>query len=123
MIERTPISAASFFLNGAALEGGFSGQFWFDTYNRYMDALRQDSFDKWDIERTIRVPFKGGHVDVLVRLEPDGKEFSSLRFTAFPASGGPQPTEIERWYWYGNDKYDDSSKLPEAALLDSVNRW
>ena len=94
MAQETHITPADFFWNAAAQEAGFSGQFWLDAYNRYLDAVQRDpsqSFDKWEVERTFRVPFESGHVDVLVRMQPDGREYCALRFTVFPAGDGPDP--------------------------------
>ena len=127
MFQQAPISAASFFSNAAAQEAGLSGQFWLDAYNRYVDAMEQDTapfFERWEMERTVRVPFKQDYFDVLIRSLPEGREFCPLRFTAFPASGEPQPPNINRWYWYDDSKYEDPSlTLPEATLLDYTNRW
>ena len=126
MAQQTRITTADFFWNTAAQESGFSGQFWLDAYNRYLEAVQLDpspSFDIWEVERTLRVPFEGGHVDVLVRAQPDGREYSVLRFTAFPASDGPEPYQIERWYWFEDNEKETPPALGEAALLDHRNRW
>ena len=127
MAQQTRVTPANFFSNAAAQEAGFSGQFWLDAYNRYLDAVQQDpspSFDKWEAERTVRVPFQQSHVDVLVRPQPEGREFSVLRFTVFPASDDPEPPQLDRWYWHGNDRNETIPPvLPEGALLDHLNRW
>ena len=44
-------------------------------------------FYAWEVVRTVRGPFDSGHFDVLVRLQPDGREYCALRFTLFPADG------------------------------------
>ena len=81
------------------------------------------SLDKWDVPHTVRLPFGDGHVDVLVRTQPDGREHSALRFTAFPASNDPEPRQLNRWYWYDRVGKETRPILGEAALLDVVNRW
>ena len=126
MAQQTRITVADFFCNTAAHEAGFSGQFWLDTYNRYLDAMRRDpspSLAKWEVERTVRVPFQGGHVDVLVRMEPEGREYASLRFTVFPAGDGPDPRRMKRWYFHRNEEKEMPPILGEGGLLDYMNRW
>jgi hypothetical protein len=126
MAQETHITPADFFWNAAAQEAGFSGQFWLDAYNRYLDAVQRDpsqSFDKWEVERTFRVPFESGHVDVLVRMQPDGREHCALRFTVFPAGDGPDPRQLDRWYFYGDEEKETPPILGEGALLDYMNRW
>ena len=127
--QQTRITPADFFWNTAAQEAGFSVQFWLDAYNRYLDEVQRDpspSFDIWEVERTVRVPFGPGHVDVLVRLQPEGREHSTLRFTVFPAADGPDPRQFNRWYWYEHEENEGKEIPPilgEGALLDHVNRW
>ena len=126
MAQQTRIKPADFFWNTTAQEAGLSGQFWLDAYNLYLEAVLLDpsrSFDKWEVERTVRVAFGGGHADVLVRAQPDGREHSVLRFTAFPAGDGPEPPQIERWYWFESAEKEAPPLLGEAALLDHANRW
>ena len=126
MVEQTDITAGDFFWNAAAQGAGFSGPFWVEAYERYVRAVEQDpspSLDKWDVARTVRVPFRQGGVDVLVRTQPDGREFSVLRFTAFPDDGAPEPRQVDRGYWYEGDRKETRPVLGEAVLPDAVNRW
>ena len=127
MAQETRITVADFFWNATAQEAGFSGKFWLDAYNRYLDAVRRlapsPSFDIWVAARTVRVPFGSGHVDVLVRGEPEAREHGALRFTVFPAGDGPDPRQIDRLYFYENEEKEMPPILGEGALLDYMNRW
>lgn len=113
------ITASDFFSTTAAREAGFTDEFWYDAYGLYLDALAQDKSFDLETERTFRVSFGQGHVDVLVRGQPEPREFFSVRFTAFPAEDTTEPRQIRRWYT------DDETRpvLGEAALLDSNFRW
>lgn len=125
MDEQTGMTAENFFWNAAAQESGFSAQFWLDAYNRYLGDVELDPspmFEAWEVERTVRVPFGSGQVDVLVRIQPDGREYAVLRFTVFPAAEGPEPRRFDRWYWYGSGE-ETPPALGEAALLDYAHRW
>ena len=122
MLDRAPISPSDFFSNAAARAAGFTDRFWFDAYTQWLEALNSDpdpTFALIDAPRTLRVPFRQGHADVLVRTQPEGHEFFSIRFTAFPADDQPAPRQIDRWY------QDTESRpvLGEAVLLDSNFRW
>ena len=126
MIRQMRITPDDFFWNAAAQAAGFFGPFWLEAYHRYLDAVQRDpcpSADKWDVERTVRVPLRHGHVDVLVRTQPEGREYCVLRFTVFPASEEPEPRQLDRWYWYGEDETETLPILGEGALLDERNRW
>ena len=126
MAEQTNIGPGDFFWNAAAQEAGFSGQFWLDAYNLYLDAVERDpsrSLDKWEVERTVRAAFRDGQVDVLVREQPEGREYGALRFTVFAAGDGPEPRQLDRWYWHGQGEEGTPVVLGEGVLLDYVNRW
>ena len=126
MVRPPPITPEHFFQDAAAERAGFSRQFWLDAHNLYGDAVEQDpsqSLSKWDVPRTVRLPFGEGHVDVLVRTQPDGREFVAVRFTAFPAGEEPEPRQVGRWYWQGDDDKETRPILGEAALLDAMHRW
>ena len=85
-----------------------------------MKALADDlnrSFDVFDIERTIRRSLGGEQIDVLVRNQPDAREYQQMRFTAFPA--GEDGQQIPRWYWH----IEERAVLGEAVLVDYANRW
>lgn len=73
--------------------------------------------DKIQRARTIRIPFREGSVDVLVRCHPRPYEQLVMRFTAFHAADGDEFQEISRWYWYDGPR----EVLGEAALLDASN--
>ena len=122
MVERKPISLDDIFSNDAARVAGFTDEFWFDAYNRWLEAIRNDpqgGFVAYESEHTFRMSYRHGDVDVLVRIEPEGREHPSLRFTAFPAENTPSPRPINRWYQYDETR----ATLGEAALLDVNNRW
>ena len=122
MITRPERSPISIFSNAAAREYGFTDQFWYEVYELYSKARADDpckSFDMFDIERTIRRPFGGQRVDVLVRSHPDAREFQQLRFTAFPADTDGGAREIPRWYLDSGDR----PVLGEAVLLDYSYSW
>ena len=115
-------SPSSIFSNSVARECGFTDEFWYEVYGLYAKALADDpcdSFDAFDIERTIRRKFNGRQVDVLVRSHPDAREFQQLRFTAFAADVDGGTREIPRWYQDG----DDRPVLGEAVLLDYSYHW
>ena len=68
MTTSPPKSPSSIFSNSAARECGFTDEFWYEVYELHAKALADDpcdSFDAFDIERTIRRKFKGRQVDVL----------------------------------------------------------
>ena len=54
---------------------------------------------------------------MLVRNQPDAREYQELRFTAFAV--GEDGQQIPRWYWHTEDR----TVLGEAILVDYVNRW
>ena len=115
-------SPGSIFSNAAAREYGFTDEFWYEVYELHMKALADDpydSFDVFDIERTIRRSLGDQQIDVLVRSHPDAREFQQLRFTAFPAANDVSDRQISRWYWHD----DDRPVLGEAVLVDYSNRW
>ena len=117
--ERSP---SSIFSNAAAREYGFTDEFWHEVYELYAKALAEDpsrSFDAFDIERTIRRPFGGRQVDVLVRSHPDAREYQQLRFTAFPEDTDDDACQIPRWYWHSEER----PVLGEAVLVDYSRRW
>ena len=111
-----------FLSNAAARDYGFTDEFWHKVYTLYLEAVQRDpsvSYDKLEVERTIRMPFQQESIDVLVRCQPRPYEFWVMRFTAFPGGDGDKPQEIPRWYWYDGPR----EVLGEAALLDASNRW
>lgn len=127
MVQDLHITSGDFFWNAAARDAGFTEQFWHEAYNLYLDAVDRDpspSFDKFDVERTLRVPFRQSQVDVLVRVHPDAREYRVLRFTVFPtADDEPEPRQVSRWYWHEGPEQETRTALGEGALLDSSHRW
>ena len=122
MVERKPISLDDIFSNADARAAGFADEFWFDAYNLWLEAIRNDpqgGFVAYESEHTFRMSCQHGDVDVLVRIEPEGREHPSLRFPTFPAADTPAPRPINRWYQYDETR----AALGEAALLDVNNRW
>ena len=122
MTESRSIPPASFVTNAAARAYGFTDEFWLEVYTRYEEVLVNDpdiSLSKIERARTIRMPFREGSVDVLVRCQPRPYEELVMRFTAFSVADGDEFKEISRWYWYDGPR----EVLGEAALLDASNRW
>ncbi len=118
MPEPTP---ADFFVNAAAREAGLSNDVWHQAYVLFRrEADKEMTFDAYERERTVRVPSKGGAVDVMVRCQPDPREALIFRFTAFPAGPGAQVRQLSRAY-----RRDGESRpvLGEAALLDVRHSW
>ena len=125
MVQQQPISPNDFFSNAAARNAGFTEQFWYQAYQLYMDEAARDTDRALDIKytrpRSIRMPFKGGHVDVIVRAQPESREYVIMRFTAFPADGEHGPDADQSGWWYVGD--EKRSPLGEGALLDGNMRW
>ena len=118
MPEPTP---ADFFVNAAALQAGLSNDVWHQAYTLFRrEADKEMTFDAYERERTVRVPSKGGAVDVMVRCQTDPREALIMRFTAFPAGPGAEVHQISRAY-----RRDGESRpvLGEAALLDARHSW
>lgn len=122
MTESQSTTPASFLTNAAARAYGFTDEFWLEVYTRYEEALFSDPdnyLNAIERSRTIRMPFREGSVDVLVRCQPKPYEELIMRFTAFPVADGDEFKEISRSYWYDGPR----EVLGEAALLDASNRW
>ncbi len=122
MIETPPITSFDFFINAAARKAGLSDQFWNHAYTLYLEEVDRDpsgSFEKYDIERTIRVPFRHGHIDVLARPQPESREERIMRLTAFPAGDEQEVRQVSRGY----RRNESRPILGEAALLDAGQRW
>ena len=125
MVNRQTITSQDFFSNAAARDTGFTEQFWYHAYQLYMDEAARDPEPALDIKyirpRSIRMPFREGHVDVIVRAQPDSREYVIMRLTAFPADGEDGSDADQNGWWYvGNEK---RSALGEGALLDENGRW
>ena len=69
MTHQNETTPGDFFWNASAQDAGFSGQFWLNAYNLYLDAVERSpdrSLDRFFDAYTVRVPFGQGHVEVLV---------------------------------------------------------
>ncbi len=122
MVQRSAITPNHFFSNPTAQEAGFNERFWYQTYRLFLDEVNRDpnpSLDKFFIARTIRAPFKQNFVDVLVRMQPEPGEYSSLRFTAFPAGEEREVHQVSRWY----SSDETRPVLGEGVLLDANFPW
>ena len=122
MTTSPEIPSGSIFSNTAAREYGFTDEFWVEVCEMYDKALAEDpsrSLAVLDKERTIRRPFRGQLVDVLVRNHPDAREFQQLRFTAFLADPNEDAPEIPRWYM----DHAGRRVLGEAVLPDYPYDW
>ena len=122
MNEKSPITAADFFINSASREAGLTDEFWFRAYTLYLEEVNSVavvSFDVFEMARTVRVPFDRGHADVLVRSQPEPREARILRFTAFAAGDEAEVRQMDRLYWLDEDR----PVLGEALLPDDNLRW
>lgn len=125
MVHQQPITSKDFFSNAAARDAGFTEQFWYQAYQLYLDEAARDPDPALDIKytrpRSIRMPFGEGHVDVIVRAQPESREYVIMRFTAFPTDGddGSEAHQMDRWYVHDEKR----TVLGEGALLDENVRW
>ena len=118
MPEPTP---SDFLVNAAATEAGLSNDVWYQAYTLFRrEADKEMTFDAYERERMVRVPSARGPLDVLVRCQPEPREYLILRFTAFPAGPGAEVRQLSGAY-----RHDGESRpvLGEAALLDARNSW
>ena len=125
MNHRQTITSQDFFSNAAAWNAGFTERFWYQAYQWYMDEASRDPEPALDIRytrpRSIRMPFREGYVDVIVRAQPDSREYVIMRFTAFP-TGSEDGADADQSAWW----YVENEKRPvlgEGALLDENARW
>ena len=71
------------------------------------------------VARTVRAPFRGEHVDVLVRSQPEPREELILSFTAFRADAGEKVRQVSRSY----KRRESRPVIGEAALMDAGGTW
>ena len=113
-----------FFINDGAREAGLTQRFWHQAYIRFLQEAESNTsipvFHRYDIARTVRVPFGQGRFDVLVRCQPDPREYRIYRLTAFAADRERQPLEVSGAY---DQLMEGRAVLVEAVLLDSGRRW
>ncbi len=125
MVHRQTTTSQDFFSNAAARNAGFTEQFWYQAYQLYQHEAAQDPDPAWDIKltrpRSIRMPFREGYVDVVVRAQPETREYVIMRFTAFPADGedGPDADQSGSWYVHNEKR----PALGEGTLFDVNARW
>lgn len=124
MDSQFEVTPRNFFSNAAAREAGFTEEFWYQAYQLYLDEAERDpnpSFGKFDIPRTVRMPFNQGYVDVIARVQPEPREYRIVRLTAFPSDGGDGPDADEMSWWHPSA--ENRPVLGEGALLDANIRW
>ena len=116
MPKAEPVTNCDFFINTAALESGLTQQFWYQAYLQFLKDTESDTtmpgFEMYDIARTVRVPFGQRHFDILVRCQPDPREYRIIRLTAFPAGDEKLP------YWMpaSDGSAHDSSLLSDRNI-------
>ena len=125
MVQQQSITPNDFFSNPAARDAGFTEQFWYQAYQLYLDEAARDPDPALDIKytrpRSIRMPFREGHVDVIVRAQPEPREYVIMRFTAFPADGEDGSDADQSGWWYVHN--EQRPALGEGALLDENVWW
>ena len=124
MPKAEPVTRCDFFINADAREAGLTRQFWYQAYLQFLKDTESDTtapgFEMYDIARTVRIPFHQKHIDVLVRCQPDPREYRIYRLTAFAAGDDRQPLDVSGAY---EQLLEGRAVLGEAALLDSGRRW
>ena len=124
MPETESATRHDFFINDGAREAGLTQRFWHQAYLQFLKDTESDTttpgFEMYDIARTIRVPFGQRHFEVLVRCQPDPREYRIYRLTAFTAGDDRQPLDVSGAY---EQLLEGRAVLGEAALLDSGRRW
>ena len=120
MTQHPPLTTNNVFTNPAARAAGLTDSFWLDAYHRWTDTVNTaPSFAVLEGAQTYRIPYQDGHADVLVRTQPEPREFFTLRMTAFPADENNPPHRIERWH----TRAETRPTLGEAVLVDVNARW
>ena len=124
MPKAEPVTNCDFFINAAALEAGLTQQFWHQAYLQFLRDAESDTttagFEMYDIARIVRISFHQKHIDVLVRCQPEPREYRIIRLTAFPAGDERQAPQLPRSYRHLGES---RTVLGEAALLDAGQRW
>ncbi len=89
MPKAESVTRHDFFINAAARETGLTHQFWYQAYLRFLrdaeSASSTPGFEMYDNARIVRIPFHHKHIDVLVRCQPEPREYRIIRPTALPA--------------------------------------
>ena len=102
MPKAEPVTRCDFFVNAAALEAGLTQQFWYQAYLQFLEDAENDTstpgFERYDIARTVRIPFHQNQIDVLVRCQPEPRECRIIRLTAFSIGDERQTSPLSRWY-------------------------
>ena len=124
MPKAEPVTRCDFFITASAREAGLTQQFWYQAYLQFLKDTESDTtapgFEMYDIARTVRIPFGQRHFEVLVRCQPDPREYRIYRLTAFAAGDDRQPLDVSGAY---EQLLEGRAVLGEAALLDSGRRW
>ena len=124
MPKTESVARYDFFINNAAREAGLTHQFWDEAYLQFLEDVENDTrtpeFERYDIARTVRIPIHQKQIDVLVRCQPEPREYRIIRLTAFSIGDERQTSPLSRWY----RRIDESRTIVgEAALLDVGQRW
>ena len=122
MPRKEPLSPGDFFTSTAARKAGLTDEFWLEAYKLFIEEARRGLNPRgnpFHVERTFRVPFREGHVDVLVRSQPEPREWMILRFTAFPSADEREVQQVDRFYM----SCESRPALGEAVLPDAGWRW
>ena len=102
MPKAEPVTRYDFFINNAAREAGLTHQFWDEAYLQFLKDAENDTstpeFERYDIDRTVRIPFHQKQIDVLVRCQPEAGEYRKIRLTAFSIGDERQTPQLSRWY-------------------------
>ena len=124
MPETESVTRYDFFVNAAALEAGLTQKFWYQAYLQFLEDAENDTstpgFEMYDIARTVRIPFHQKQIDVLVRCQPEPREYRIIRLTAFSVGYERQTPQLSRWY---RRLAESRTVVGEAALLDVGQRW
>ena len=121
MPDTKPVTHYDFFINAVAHETGLTHQFWHQAYIQFLKDVESNTstpgFDMYDIALTVRIPFHQKQIDVLVRCQPEPREYRIIRLTAFSAGDERQTPQVSGHFG------ESRTVLGEAALLDAGHRW
>ena len=79
MPKTESVTRYEFFINDDAHETGLTRQFWYQAYLQFLEDAENDTsmseFERYDISRTVRIPFHQKQIDVLVRCQTEPSEY------------------------------------------------
>ncbi len=107
------------FTNSTARDAGFDEAFWLQAFDGFQEAINRQPggfLNNFDSPYTVRVPFRQGEVDVIVRVNDRPADTVILRFTAFQTESSQDDRLDERYE-------RTRPRRPEAALLDYNSPW